>query len=66
MYERTVQGKTLFVAINPSGYRHHYDLPNIKQVIFSQNVEVDGTHLVMEGVSFIVAEEWTKHNNHCE
>lgn len=57
VYERTVQDKKLFIAINPSGYRRHYDMPNIKQVIFSQNIEVDGSHLVMEGNSYIVAEE---------
>ena len=57
VYERTVPGKKLFIAMNPSAYCHHYDMPDIRQVLFAQNVEVEGSHLVMGGVSFLVAEE---------
>lgn len=57
VYERTTGKRKLFIAINPSCYVCHYDMPDIKQELFSQNVNVNGNHLVMEGVSFVVAEE---------
>lgn len=57
VYERTVGYRKFLVAINPSGYCHHYDMPEIKEVVFSQNVEVSGSHLLMNGASYIVVEE---------
>lgn len=57
VYERTVNGKTLFIAMNPSKYTHYYDMPELKKVIASQHVERDGKHLVLKGVSFIIAEK---------
>ncbi len=59
VYERVAGGKTLFVAINPSGQRRYYDAPEFSTVYLSQNVLIEGKQLVMDGFSFIVAEETT-------
>lgn len=57
VYERTDNGKKMFVAINPSGYRHYYDAPKLDKILMSQNVKFEGDRIVMDGVSFIIAEE---------
>ena len=56
VYEREAEGKKLFIAINPSDYRHYYDAPEFKNILFSQNISFKNDQLVMDGVSFIVAE----------
>lgn len=57
VYERMAEGKKLLIAINPSQYRHYYDAPKLGKILFSQNVEQAGDQLIMNGVSFIIAEE---------
>lgn len=57
VYERIAEGKKIFVALNPSGYRRYLDVPKFSKVLLSQNVEFSGEQLVMEDVSFIIAEE---------
>lgn len=57
VYERSGEGKTVFVAINPSAEPREYTVPKLGKVLFSQNVEQDGDRLLMGGVSFLVAEE---------
>ena len=57
VYERMADGKKLFIAINPSKYKHYYDAPEFSKILMSQNVEFNGDQIVMNGVSFIIAEE---------
>ncbi len=57
VYERMADGKKLFIALNPSKYRHYYDAPKFSKILFSQNTEQNGDRLVMNGISFIIAEE---------
>ncbi len=57
VYERADGNKKLFIAINPSQYRHYYDLPSLRKVLLSQNAEIKDDILIMDGVSFIIAEE---------
>ena len=55
VYTRAAEGKTLYVAINPSDTAYRLTPPLFKTVLLSQNTVVgDGMH--MNGVSFIVAE----------
>ncbi len=57
VYERIANGKKVFIAINPSKYRRYYDAPNLKNIIFSHNAAIKGGQLIMDEVSFIIAEE---------
>lgn len=57
VYERITNGKKLFIALNPSKYRHYYDAPKFTKILFSQNTEQNGDRLIMNGISFIIAEE---------
>ena len=57
VYERGNGSRKLFVAINPSQYTRYYDAPAFSKIHLSQNVLFEGERLVMEGVSFIIAEE---------
>ncbi len=57
VYERMADGKKLFIAINPSQYPHCYDAPKFSKILFSQNVEQKGEQIIMNGVSFIIAQE---------
>lgn len=57
VYERGDDSRKLFVAINPSQYTRYYDAPAFSKIHLSQNVSFEGERLVMEGVSFIIAEE---------
>lgn len=57
VYERAAGGERLFIALNPSKYRHYYDAPKFKRILFSQNVEQNGEQIIMNGVSFIIALE---------
>ncbi len=56
VYERTGNNKKYYIAINPSKYEHTYTLPSMSKVLISQNVELEGTTLIMKSVSFIIAE----------
>lgn len=56
VYEREAEGKKLFIAINPSDYRHYYDAPPFKNILVSQNISHKNGQLVMDSVSFVVAE----------
>lgn len=56
VYERANDKQKLFIAINPSGHTHKYDIPEIKNIVFSQNINIENNCLVMNEVSFIVAE----------
>lgn len=57
VYERMAGGKKLFIALNPSQYRHYYDAPKLSKILLSQNVEQKGDQLIMNGMSFIIAQE---------
>ena len=57
VYERMAEGKKLFIALNPSQYSHYYDAPKFSKILLSQNVEQKGDRLIMNGISFIIAEE---------
>ncbi|MBR2500141.1 MAG: hypothetical protein IKB60_03580, partial [Clostridia bacterium] len=57
VYERIAEGKKIFVAINPSDSRRYYDAPKFSKVLLSQNVTFKEDQLVMDGISFIIAEE---------
>ena len=54
-YTRSAEGKTIYVAINPSDRSYTLDMPNVKKVLLSQNVSLE-KNLQMQGVSFLVAE----------
>ena len=56
VYERGDENQKLFIAINPSEHQHYYDAPKFKKVILSQNVELTDEEIVMNGVSFIIAQ----------
>ncbi len=57
VYERACEGKSLFVAINPSGQKRTYESGAFSRVYLSQNVSFEGNTLVMDGVSFLIAEK---------
>ncbi len=57
VYERMANGKKLFIALNPSKYRHYYDAPKLARILFSQNTDQNGDQLIMNGISFVIAEE---------
>ena len=54
-YTRSAEGKTIYVAINPSDRSYTLDMPALKKVLLSQNVSLE-KKLQMQGVSFLVAE----------
>jgi len=56
VYERADEHNKIFVAINPSGYKRYYNAPQLRKVLFSQNIEFEGNRIAMDAVSFIVAE----------
>lgn len=56
VFEREANGKKLFIAINPSSHRHYYEAPDFKNVLLSQNISHKNDLLVMDGVSFVIAE----------
>lgn len=55
VYTRKAEGKTIFVAINPSDKSCSIELPSVKQVLLEQNVSMQDK-LELGGISFIVAE----------
>ena len=57
VYERMANGKKLFIALNPSGYRHYYDAPKLGKILLSHNKEQSGDPIIMNGISFVIAEE---------
>lgn len=57
VYERIKDNTKLLIAINPSEARRYYDIPSLSTVYLSQNVSVEEDRLVMNGISFIIAEE---------
>ena len=57
VYERMADGKKLLIALNPSAERRCFDAPKLGKILLSQNVEQRGEQLVMDGVSFLMAQE---------
>lgn len=57
VYERMADGKKLFIALNPSQHRQYCDAPKFSKILLSQNVEQEGDQLIMNGVSFLIAQE---------
>ena len=57
VYERVKDNTKLLIAINPSETRRYYDIPSLSTVYLSRNVSVEEDRLVMNGISFIIAEE---------
>lgn len=57
VYERVADGNKIFIAINPSQRQYYYDAPKLRKILFSQNVEQMGEQLIMNGVSFLIAQE---------
>ena len=57
IFERISDKKKLLIAINPSQYSYRCDAPQIGKVVLCQNAKVEENTLVMDGVSFIIAEE---------
>ena len=58
VYERFDGNKKIFIAVNPSGYKRCvYDMPKLKNVLLSRNVELKDGELVMDSMSYIIAEE---------
>lgn len=62
VFERTNGNKRLFIAINPSGSRLCYSMPKLGKTLIRQNVAIKDNELVMDGVSFIVAEYFCESN----
>ena len=57
VYERTDGDRKLLIAINPSAQKRICTVPALAQVYLSQNTALDGEALILDGVSFLVAEE---------
>ncbi len=57
IFERFTGEKKMLIAINPSENCYTSDIPPINKVVLSQNANVEDDVLVMNGVSFIIAEE---------
>ena len=57
VYERFAAGKRLLVALNPSQNQYCVDAPKLGKILLSQNARQQADCLVMEGVSFLIAEE---------
>ena len=57
VYERIAEGKKLLIALNPSQHRHIVDAPKLQKILLSQNAEQKDGHIIMNGVSFLIAEE---------
>lgn len=57
VFERTADGRKYIIAINPSDQKRYFDAPEISNVLISQNTAFEGNRLVLDSVSFIVAEE---------
>jgi len=57
VYERTDGEKTVFIALNPSGEKRIYDVTENFNILLSQNAELKDGQLVLNGISFIVAEK---------
>ncbi len=55
VYTRSAQGKTLYIAVNPSEATVELETPPFKTVLLQQNATVD-ERLHLSGVSCIVAE----------
>lgn len=60
VYERYESDRKLFVAINPSEHTCYYKAGVFSNIYLSQNISVEGETLIMDGVSFIVAEIYDK------
>ena len=56
VYTRSAGDKKVLVAINPSGTCRYCKVPEFQKVIFNQNTRMQDGLLVMEEVSFLVAE----------
>ena len=56
VFEREANDKKLFIAINPSSHRHYYEAPAFTNILLSQNISHKNDLLVMDGVSFVIAE----------
>lgn len=57
VFQREADGKRILVAINPSKYEKTYEIKKTPaKILMSQNVEVDGNNIKLNGVSFIIAE----------
>ncbi len=60
IYERTDGKEKLLIAVNPSKYSYACDfseIPEISEILLSQNAKCEDNKLVMDGVSFIIAKE---------
>ena len=55
VYERNGGQSRLFIALNPSQYCCYYTVPKVREVLMSQNIELQGENLVMNGISFLIA-----------
>lgn len=57
VFERMSGSKKMIIGINPSKYRHYYEMPRAGRIILSQNIEVKDDCIVMDGISFVVIEQ---------
>ena len=56
VYTRQLHGKKLLIAVNPSRYKRTFDLPAACKVLMSQNAEIKDKELILQGVSFVIAQ----------
>lgn len=56
VFTRSLDGKKLLVAVNPSAYSREFAITNVKKVLLSQNAQLHEDKLVLNGVSFVIAE----------
>ena len=49
-------GKKLLIAIDPADHSRQIQLPKVREILFSQNAQLQGDTLTLQGVSFFVAE----------
>ena len=57
VFERSNGDKKIFIAINPSKFKKEYKAEfEIGRVLLSQNANVEGNKVVLDGVSFVICE----------
>lgn len=56
VFTRTDGTQKLLFAVNPSDYRRDFEISSVKEILMSQNACYENGKLVMDGVSFVLAQ----------
>lgn len=60
VYERADGENIFWIAINPSERKFVLDIPEYEEIILSQNTEMKGEEIVLNGISFMMAKRSSK------